>query len=521
MIYIYDTTLRDGMQGMGINFVLGDKLEIAYRLDEMQIDYIEGGFPQSNPKEELFFRECLKHGLKHAKLAAFGATRRPNIKAEADANLKALLDSEAPVATVVGKSWKSHIKKVIQTSPEENLRMIADSTAFLKKHGREVVFDFEHFFDGYKDDSRYAIEALKTATEAGADALVLCDTNGGSMPNEINTIYGELPKKELAPLGGHFHNDCGVGVANSLVAVTQGAIQIQGTINGWGERVGNANLCTIMANLCIKMGKKPAMHTQLDKLTSLSRFVAEKANIIPDSRQPFVGEAAFSHKAGQHADVVIKAANLMEHTNAALVGNQRRVLLSELAGKSTILFKISKYGDYNKTSTEIQQLIDLLKARENEGYEYEAAEASFDLLIRQIIGRYTPLFKLRSWHIESFKSSDAPPKTIGKIFVDDQNKEISGVAVGGGPVEALDSALKDALSPQYGFLTNVSLVDYRVRVLNPEKATGAKVRVFISCSSHQPQHAAWDTVGVHNNIIEASWQALLDSYEYYYNTYLL
>ena len=526
MIFIYDTTLRDGMQGMGINFSLEDKLEIAYRLDDMHIDYIEGGFPQSNAKEEHFFRACLKRGLKHAKLAAFGATRRPGIRAEKDDNLKAILDSGAPVATIVGKSWKAHIERVIQTNPQENIRMIVDSVVFLKSQGREVVFDFEHFFDGYRDDPAYALSALQAASDAGADSLVLCDTNGGTMPSEVRRVYSALPRGSLAPLGGHFHDDCGVGVANSLAAVDEGATQIQGTINGWGERVGNANLCTIIANLSLKMGLHSAVTPHLHKLTVLSRFVAEKANIIPDTRQPFVGEAAFSHKAGQHADVVIKAATLMEHIDASLVGNQRRVLLSELAGKSTIVYKLSKYGGFDKKSPEVQRLIDLLKERENQGYEYEAAEASFDLLMRRVINRFTPLLNLRSWHIESFKTGTAPPKTIGKVFIEEQkidrhHLDISGVAVGDGPVEALDRALKDALSDHYHFLNAISLVDYRVRVLNPERATGATVRVFISCSTSEPQHTVWHTVGVHDNIIEASWQALLDGYEYYYNNYVL
>jgi 2-isopropylmalate synthase len=517
-LYTFDTTLRDGMQGLEINYTLDDKLAIAHKLDELKIDYVEGGFPLSNEKESEFFRRCKNEHFEHAKIAAFGSTRRPGGAAEKDPNVTALADSGAPVAVVVGKTWKAHVDHVLRTDYEENLRMIYDSLAFLKNQGMEVIFDLEHFFDGYKDDPDYAVRVLKAGTDAGADALVLCDTNGGTLPAEVADIYRTLPQDDLAPLGGHFHNDCGTAVANSLTAVDYGAIQIQGTVNGWGERCGNANLCVFIPNVVLKKGYQPAVAERLDRLTSLSRFVAEKANIIPDKRQPYVGEAAFSHKAGQHADVVAKAAWLMEHTDSRYVGNERRVLLSELAGKSTIVDKLSKYGSYDKKDPVVDTLITMLKERENQGYEYEAAEASFDLLVRKALGRYTPLMELKNYHLETYKTTETPSKTVGRIFMSSESKEIMGAAVGVGPVETLDAALRDALGPHHPFLQEVALTDFRVRVLNPESAAAAKVRVFITSSDHRH---SWDTVGVNENIIEASWEALVDSLDYYYNNYVL
>ena len=517
-VVIYDTTLRDGMQGIQVNYTLDDKIQIAHKLDEMKIDYIEGGFPLSNEKEQAFFAQCRKENFSHSRIVSFGSTRTPNIEPEKDINLRAILEAETPTCIVVGKTWKAHVEKVLGTDEEENLRMIHDSIAHLKSQGREVVFDLEHFFDGFKDDPEYAIQVLRRGSAAGADVLVLCDTNGGTLPAEVTSIMQSLPQTDLAPLGGHFHNDCGTAVANSLAAVDAGAVHIQGTINGWGERAGNANLCVFIPNVVIKMGMKPAVAEQLEHLTLLSRYVAEKANIIPDKRQPFVGEAAFSHKAGQHADVLAKADYLMEHTDAGLVGNKRNILLSELAGKSTILEKIKKYGEFDKKSPIVGELIQTLKSRENAGYEYEAAEASFDLLMRKSLGRYEPIMELKNYHLESYKSSETPSKTVGRIFMTSRDRELMGAAVGIGPVETLDHALRDALTPLYPFLETISLIDYRVRVLNPESHAAAKVRVFITSSDGKQ---SWDTVGVHENIVEASWEALVDSMEYYYNNYVV
>ncbi|MBN1523718.1 MAG: citramalate synthase [Spirochaetales bacterium] len=517
-VSIFDTTLRDGMQGMGISYTLTDKLQIAHKLDGFKIDYIEGGFPLSNEKEAEFFSQIRQEKLAHAKVVAFGSTRKPGSKAHSDPHITALIEAETPAVVVVGKAWKEHVTQVLKTTLEENIAMIHDSIATLKKEGREVIFDLEHFFDGFKDDKDYAIEVLKAGTDAGADFLVLCDTNGGTLPVEVIGIYKQLPQKELAPLGGHFHNDTGNAVANTLIAVEYGAAHVQGTINGWGERCGNANLCVLIPNLALKMKRSINCFENLKHLTSLSRFVAEKANIIPDRRQPYVGEAAFTHKAGQHVDVLAKADYLMEHIDSALVGNARSIILSELAGKSTIVQKLSKYGTYDKKSDIVSDLINQLKTLEQEGFEYEAAEASFDLIIRKTLGKYTPLMELNNYHLESYKSGEAPSKTVGRLFLKIQVKEVMGAAVRIGPVETLDAALRDALVPLYPFIEGIKLTDYRVRVLNPEKASSAKVRVFITSSDG---NLDWDTVGVSENIVEASWQALVDSYEYYYNNFVV
>ncbi|MFW5688602.1 MAG: citramalate synthase [Spirochaetota bacterium] len=518
-LQVFDTTLRDGMQGLEINFTLEDKLQIAQALDEMKIDFIEGGFPMSNEKEAAFFREVRKMTFSHATVCAFGSTRRAGGHADRDPHITALLEAETPGVVVVGKTWRAHVEKVLGTDDEENLRMIADSIEVLKKQGRHVIFDLEHFFDGYKDSPEYAIRVLQAGTDAGADLLCLCDTNGGTIPSVVSRIYEELPRDTLAPLGGHFHNDCGTAVANSLAAVEAGAIQIQGTINGWGERCGNANLCAFIPNAVLKLGYEPACKERLSHLTTLSRFVAEKANIIPDKRQPYVGTAAFSHKAGQHADVLAKADYLMEHVDSSLVGNERRILLSELAGKSTVVEKLAKYGTFSKNDDVVRDLIAILKEKERDGYEYEAAEASFDILVRKALGTYDEIVQIRNYHLESYKAFETPSKTVGRIFMQAHGRDLMGASVGVGPVETLDAALRDALVPHYPFIGKISLTDYRVRVLNPERASAARVRVFITSTDHEGR--TWDTVGVNENIVEASWEALVDSLEYYYNEYVV
>ena len=511
-ITIFDTTLRDGMQGIEINYTLEDKLEIAQKLDEMGIDYIEGGFPLSNEKEHEFFRRVRTMNFRHARIASFGSTRKAGGQAASDGHIRALLESETETVVIVGKTWPEHVHKVINTDLDENLRMIADSISFLKQEGREVIFDMEHFFDGWKDDRDYALRVMKAGQEAGADVLVCCDTNGGTLPHEIEAIYRELKELQFTQLGGHFHNDCGTAVANSLAAVKQGAIHIQGTINGWGERCGNANLCTIMPNLVLKMDYNAKCKPYIQHLTALSRFVAEKANIIPDKRQAFVGIAAFSHKAGQHADVILKAPQLMEQLDGSLVGNTRQILLSELAGKSTIVEKMRKYGDYKKNDAVVQTLIEVLKKQESLGYEYEAAEASFDLLMRKALGTYQAMVQLKNYHLETYKAAGAQSNTVGRMFIDDSGTDVMGAAVGIGPVETLDAALRNALTPHYPELAKVKLIDYRVRVLNPESASAATVRVFITSSDGKDD---WGTVGVNKNIVEASWEALRDSFEYF------
>jgi 2-isopropylmalate synthase len=517
-VTIYDTTLRDGMQGIEINYTLGDKLQIAHKLDEMMVDYIEGGFPLSNEKESGFFEMAKREKFHHAKIVAFGSTRKPGGKAENDPQIHALLDAETQAVIVVGKTWKSHITKVLKTDIEENLTMIYDSISYLKRKGRTVFFDLEHFFDGYKDDAEYAVRVLKTGTEAGADCLILCDTNGGTLPHEVTAVIDGLPKRDMAPLGVHFHDDCGTAVANSLAGVLAGASQIQGTVNGWGERCGNANLCVVIPNICLKTSFTVSAAEKLEQMTSLSRFVFEKANIIPDKRQPYVGEAAFSHKAGQHADVISKAPELMEHVNSERVGNQRKIILSELAGKSTIVKRLTKYGNFDKNSEEVSRILATLKTREAAGYEYEAAEASFDLLVRKELRAYTPLIELNNYHLESYKTGGAPSKTVGRMFLMCGGKQLMGAGLGLGPVETLDMALRDALLPIYPFIADISLIDYKVRVLNPQAAAASKVRVFVTSSDRKK---SWDTVGVSENIIEASWEAIVESFEYFYNNYAL
>jgi len=517
-VIIYDTTLRDGMQGTEIHYNVEDKIQIAKQLDAVGIDYIEGGFPMSSEKEAEFFRRIQKENLKNARVAAFGSTRKPNAKPEDDAHIKALLDVETPTVTIVGKTWKAHVEKVLGTDLEENLRMVSDSIEYIKKHGREVIFDLEHFFDGYKDDPEYAVKVLKAGSDAGADCLCLCDTNGGVLPHEVIQIMKELPQDKLASIGLHFHNDTGNATANSIVGVTEGARHVQVTVNGWGERCGNANLCSVVPNLVLKMDYDAHIKPHIKHLTSLSRFVSEKANIIPDKRQPYVGEAAFSHKAGQHVDVLSKAETLMEHMDASLVGNTRKILLSELAGKSTVVGKLQKYGNYTKQDSEVTELTKQLKQKEMEGYEYEAAEASFDLLIRQALGRYTPMLELNNYHLESFKTGTMPAKTVGRIFLRIDGLTMMGASVGTGPVEVLDHALRNALSQTYPWLDEISLIDYRVRVLNPEEASAAKVRVFITTTDGKQ---SWDTVGVSENIVEASWEATVASLEFYYNNFIL
>ena len=517
-ISIYDTTLRDGMQGVEVNYTLEDKIRIAHHLDDMRIDYIEGGFPLSNPKEAEFFKLARLEKFKHAKIASFGPTRRPGHDASDDPNLAALIEAETDVVTIVGKAWKAHVKHVLKTSNTENAAMIRDSITFLKSKGKEVIVDYEHFFDGYKDDAAYALDLLVSGTEAGADAVVLCDTNGGVLPNEVIDILRALPIDSLAPVGVHFHNDTGTADANSLLSIFEGAVHVQGTVNGWGERSGNSNLCVVVPNICLKTEYTANMNSRLKHLTSLSRYISEKANIIPDKRQPYVGEAAFSHKAGQHADVISKAAGLMEHIDGAVVGNERRVILSELAGKSTVIKKMSRYGSFTKDSALVKRLLETLKQKENFGYEYEAAEASFDLLIRKCIDKFESLFELNNYHLESYKTGEVRSKTVGRIFLTHNGKQIMGAGVGYGPVETLDRAIRDALLPFQSFLRNIHLIDYRVRVLNPESATASKVRVFITSTDNT---RTWDTVGVSENIIEASWEALIDSFDYYYNNFVI
>ena len=515
---IYDTTLRDGMQGEKVNFSLQDKIDVALKLDELGIHYIEGGFPLANKKEESFFKQIKKENIKQAKIASFGSTRKPGGKAETDHHLNALLQAETEVVTIVGKSWDDHVSGVLKTSFDENLKMIEDSVKLLKKEGREVIYDAEHFFDGYRANPSYALKTIEVASVAGADVVVLCDTNGGSIHTTIVEAIKAVNEIKDMRFGIHLHNDVGMAVANSLIALDYGCVQIQGTINGWGERCGNANLCTIIPNIHFKIRGDLFSDKQLSGLTGAAKYISELANIVPVDRDPYVGLTAFAHKAGQHADVIIKNPFLMEHLDSSKVGNNRRILLSELAGKSTIIHKIKKHGNFDKNSKEIEAIVATLKDRENFGYEYEAAEASFELLVLNIIGQYKPLFKLIHYEVVSHKEDNhREVTTLAKLTIKINNKEHTGTGTGTGPVSALDHCLREAIGSFFPYINKIKLLDYKVRVLNGEKATDAKVRVFIKSTNGQSE---WDTVGVSENIIDASWQALVDSFEYIFNIQL-
>jgi 2-isopropylmalate synthase len=510
-VAIYDTTLRDGMQAEGVSFSLEDKLLIAHKLDDFGVDYIEGGFPLSNPKEEQFFARLAQEKLKNAVLVAFGSTRRASHKPEEDPGLQALLACGAPVCTIVGKSWDLHVKEVLRCSIEDNLRLCSDSVAYLKKKGRKVFFDAEHFFDGYKNNPEYALKVLHAAAEAGADALVLCETNGGCLPEEVYEMTQAVCRSLSGVVVGiHTHNDTECAVANSLAAVRAGARQVQGTINGLGERSGNANLCSIIPNLTLKMGYETVSRQRLKGLTELSRFVFEVANLTPVANLPYVGESAFAHKGGLHIDALRKNEKTYEHIHPALVGNERKYLISELSGSSNVLDKLER----KRITADKQTAAKILKAvqdLENEGYQFETAEASFDLLVKKVLGQYVPSFELLKYHIdvERNPAGNIITEATVKLHVDGNVEHV--VAEGDGPVNALDNALRKALERFYPALREMSLVDYKVRVVNAKAGTAAKVRVVIESRDRAD---LWGTVGVSENIIEASWLALVDSVEY-------
>jgi 2-isopropylmalate synthase len=510
-VKIYDTTLRDGMQAEGVSFSVEDKLLIARKLDEFGIHYIEGGYPQSNPKEEEFFAKVRQMRFSNAKIAAFGSTRRANSKLDEDTCIRVLLDSGAPAVTMVGKSWDMHVTDVLRCSLEENLAMCAESVAYVKGKGREVIFDAEHFFDGYKNNPVYAMKALRAAAEAGADTLTLCETNGGCLPHEVYEIT-QAVCKEFGGLtiGIHCHNDTDCAVANSLAAVRAGASHVQGTINGMGERTGNANLCTIMPNLTLKMGLETVEKEKLAWLTELSRFVFEVANLAPDGHMPYVGESAFAHKGGLHIDALRKNEKTYEHITPTLVGNERRFLISELSGASNVLDKLEKRKMITDKAL-VRKILNRVQQLENEGYQFETAEASFDLLIKKEMGDFTQSFELLKYHVDVERNTSGRLVTEAtvKLQVDGRIEHI--VSEGDGPVNALDGALRKALLPFYPNLGDMSLSDYKVRVVNARAGTAAKVRVVIES---RDKDATWGTVGVSENIIEASWLALVDSVEY-------
>ncbi|MBP3956101.1 citramalate synthase [Gemmata sp. G18] len=521
-VSIYDTTLRDGSQGEGVNFSLQDKLLLTRRLDEIGVDYIEGGYPLSNPKDFEYFQAVRELPLKHAKVCAFGMTRRKNAPAETDTCLKALLDAKTPVVTIVGKTWDFHVTEVLGTTLEENLRMIADSVAFCKSQGREVFYDAEHFFDGYRANPEYALKTLQAAATAGASVVILCDTNGGTMPERIAEVVGAAKRAVPCEVGIHCHNDCELAVANSLTAVRAGATQVQGTMNGIGERCGNVDLLSVIANLALKYKHEVLRPESLARLTETSRYVYELANMNFRVGQPFVGASAFAHKGGMHTHAVAKDPTTYEHITPEAVGNERRILVSELSGHSTILTKTAKY-ELNHDKALMTKILSAVQDLENQGYEFEAAEASFDLLVRKVakehkpwevekkLKLYKPWFERVTYRVNIEARENGTPITEATVRLKVAGQIEHTASEGDGPVNALDGALRKALVRFYPRLNEVQLTDYKVRVVNPRAGTAARVRVVIESRDGAD---VWGTVGVSENVIEASWLALVDAIEF-------
>ncbi len=512
-IVLYDTTLRDGTQAEDINFSVEDKVRLVGAFDELGLDYIEGGWPGSNPRDIEFFKKMKKVKLRNSELTAFGSTRRAKTAAKDDANIKALLASGATTITVFGKSWKLHVRTALRVSLEENLGMIFDTVSYLKKKVGTVFYDAEHFFDGFKDDPEYALKSLKAAQDGGADCLVLCDTNGGVLPFEISRVFGELRGELTAPLGIHAHNDAETAVANTLTAVQEGAVHVQGTVNGFGERCGNANLSSVIPALQLKMGKSCLSVKQMKRLRETSQFVYEMANLPRRKHQPYVGESAFAHKGGIHVSAVMKSPETYEHISPELVGNHQRVLVSDLSGRSNIIYKAKEYGlDIDSSSPVIKGLLAELKELENQGYQYEGAEASFELLLQKAFKKKEKYFTLLGFRVIDEKEADGNlPHAEATIRLEVDGVEEHTAAEGNGPVNALDKALRKALERFYPSLKDVRLLDFKVRVIAGAKGTDSKVRVLVESGDGVDK---WGTVGVSENVIEASWRALVDSIEY-------
>ena len=512
-VLLYDTTLRDGCQAEDVSFTLEDKLRIAAKLDELGIDYIEGGYPGSNERDADFFKQVKKLKLKHAKIACFGTTRKFGAKPSQDFNLKVLLEAETPVVTLVGKTWDLHVRDDLRISQKANLEVIADSIAYMKKRVDEVVFDAENFFDGFRANPDYAIDCLKAAQEGGADWMVLCETNGGRLPGEIRDALAQVNRAIKTPLGIHCHNDGELAVANTLAGVEMGVTQVQGTINGFGERCGNVNLISVIANLQIKMGKKCVTPAQLKKLREVSQLFYELANIQPNKRQAYVGDSAFAHKGGLHVSGVLKNRETYEHIDPEIVGNRQRVLVSDLSGRSNVVYKGKEFGiDLKDKGDAIKEVLRRTKELEGQGYEFQAAEASFELLIQDALGKKKKNFSLVGFRVidEKRKEGEAPiSEATIQVQVDGVLEHAA--AMGNGPVNALDQALRRALTKFYPALKQVELLDYKVRVLSSGEGTGAVVRVLIESGDGKDK---WGTVGVSHNVIEASWQALVDSIDY-------
>ena len=510
-IEIYDTTLRDGTQGEGVSFSVADKLHLAERLDAAGIHYIEGGWPGSNPRDIEFFDLARRRRLRRARLAAFGSTRRKQVAVEHDAQVRLLLEAETPVVTLFGKTWLLHVKEVLGTTPNENLAMIADTIRYLKDHGRCVIYDAEHGFDGYRDDPDYALATFQAAEQAGAEVVVLCDTNGGALPQDVTAITAAVRGRLTTRLGIHTHNDIGLGVANAQAAVLVGATHVQGTINGYGERTGNCNLTTLIPNLAFKLNKPCLPEASLRKLKELSLYVDEVANLRHDPRQPWVGSTAFAHKGGMHVNAVQKIARSFEHIDPAVVGNSRRILISDLAGRSNIVLKARELGfDLSNNTPELKAILTRIKELEHKGYEFEAAEASLALLIRKILKHQDPPFRIETYHVS--RRRDGQLSVVeATVRIRVGNQLAHTVAEGDGPVNALDSALRRALVQFFPRIKKVKLTDYKVRIVDSVTGTAATTRVLIESTDGKEE---WGTVGVNENIIEASLEALVDSMEY-------
>lgn len=513
MIHLYDTTLRDGAQAEDISFTVEDKLRIVQKLDHLGIHYIEGGWPGSNPRDVQFFHEAKRLKLEQAKLCSFGSTCRAGVKPEDDANLQALIASETPVVTVFGKTWDLHVEEALRIPLEKNLEIIEQTVSYLKKYAAEVLFDAEHFFDGYKAAPGYAAEAVAAAVRGGADAIVLCDTNGGSLPSEIRTIIEALKKKIKAPLGIHCHNDGGVAVANSLEAIDAGAAHVQGTINGYGERCGNANLVSLLPNIMLKMGRSCVPMEKLQALREVSRFVDELANLQHSKHQPFVGDSAFAHKGGVHVSAVRRNPLTYEHIDPTLVGNAQRILISDLSGRANVLSKAKEIGVHLEEKGQLaSDVVEKVKRLESEGYMYEGAEASFEILLKKSLGCHRKFFELVGFRvIDEKRHENEEPIAEATIMLKVDGVTEHTAAIGNGPVNALDAALRKALEKFYPAINDVRLLDFKVRVLTSGGGTESRVRVLIESTDGED---AWGTVGVSENIIQASWDALVDSIDY-------
>ncbi|HJQ26468.1 MAG TPA: citramalate synthase [Blastocatellia bacterium] len=514
-VRIYDTTLRDGTQGEGVAFSVEDKLAVARKLDELGVDYIEGGWPGSNVKDAEFFERARTLDLRRARLAAFGSTCHPKHRPEDDPNLRALIEAETPVVTIFGKTWDLHVTKALGITLDENIELIAASVAYLKSQGREVIYDAEHFFDGYKANPHYAMQTLLAAERGGADLIVLCDTNGGTLTGRLVQAIAAVKHAVAIPFGIHAHNDSELAVANSLAAVEHGARQVQGTINGYGERCGNANLCSVIAALELKLDYETIGRERLLNLTHVSHYVAELANLPHPNDLPFVGRSAFAHKGGIHVSAVMRDPATYEHVDPELTGNRRRVLVSDLSGKSNVLYKAAEMGiDVDPNDARLRPVVQRIKELEHQGFQFEAAEASFRLLLEGAVGDYREFFTLDSYEVATHHSSANGPTSRATVRVKLDGGLREATAEGCGPVHALDCALRRALSDGFACLAEVHLVDYKVRVLDADRATAAKVRVLVRT---RDADEAWSTVGVSENILEASWQALADSINYKLN----